>query len=79
MTGVVRRSARQLGAVGSAISGAVPAVATGRTLSPWGVLVGVLVVVLLYLLLSRSTLTAKAIAGVLSAARWAVSPTPLPF
>ncbi len=80
---VVGRSREQLRSISTGVSAAVPsvvgAVASGRTLSPWGIVVGVLLVVLLYLLLSRSNLASQAVAGVLSAARWVVSPQPLPF
>ncbi|HET9059164.1 MAG TPA: hypothetical protein VFN61_04525 [Acidimicrobiales bacterium] len=67
-------------AANKASPGAVASdITSGSSLSGWGAVVGVLLVIALYLFLSRANLATKAVSGVFSAVRWLVSPKPLPF
>jgi hypothetical protein len=76
---VTRGAVPHLRRAGAAVSGGAASVATARPLSGWGIVAGVLGLVLLYLFLTRTSLADKAISGLISGLNWFIAPKPLPI
>ena len=82
LTRTAKQSGRQLGGIGGSIYGATGAAADtlkGGGGSVVGVLVAGLLVILLYLLLSRLNLATSVVKGVTGGLTWLISPSVLPF